>query len=69
MTRTIIILLQELEPDIIAWRPFSGPPMTVKEIIEEINSSTPLGQQYVADLLRVSRDLLQRKAKKDENRL
>ena len=56
-------LLQELDPEIIAWRPISGAPLTAKQLIEEVNSSTDLGLQYSSDLLRVSRDLLQRKAK------
>ena len=56
-------LLQELDPEIIAWRPISSAPLTAKQLIEEVNSSTDLGLQYSSDLLRVSRDLLQRKAK------
>jgi hypothetical protein len=35
-------------------------------MLEQVQAGTELGRQYASDLLRVSRDLLQRKAKKQQ---
>lgn len=55
-------LLSELPADTVAWRSSSGVSLTAAQLRQEIADGTALGRQYAADLLRVSRDLLRRKA-------
>lgn len=57
-------LVREIPPDEIAWRTSDGTSFTSRQLVEEIEVGTELGRQYASDILRVSRDLLRRKAKR-----
>jgi len=68
LSRDVIAgLLREVSPSEVVWKPSAGgTPLTAKAMLEQVQAGTELGRQYASDLLRVSRDLLQRKAKKQQ---
>ena len=62
---TVARLLDELPPDAIVAKYLNGqPPYTAEMMAKEVREGTSIGQQYAADLLRVSRDFLRREAKR-----
>lgn len=65
MATVAIALLRELPATQVVFSPLDGSkPRTVAEMRMEIHRRTDLADQWVVDLLRVSRDLLARKASK-----
>jgi hypothetical protein len=55
-------LISEIVPsDTVVWRTTSGE-YTAAELRQHIESGTEVGRRYAMDLLRISRDLLMRKA-------
>lgn len=59
-----VTLLQELPADKIVWKTLDGDVFDAFSLSKEIEEGTDLGKQYVSDLLRISRDMLARKARK-----
>jgi hypothetical protein len=57
----VITTLNELPDGAIAWRTVSEP-FSKERLVAEVRVSSPLGQQFCSELLRVSRDLIVRKA-------
>ena len=43
----------------------SGTSITAKEMLKNVREGSPLGQQYASDILRVARDFLARKARRE----
>lgn len=65
MSREVIAgLVREVPPDEIVWRTMEGTTFTSRQLVAEIEAGTELGRQFAADLLRVSRDFLKRKARR-----
>jgi len=59
-------LLAEILPaDTIVWRTTSGV-YTASDLRREIAEGSEIGRQYASDLLRIARDFLMRKARRDE---
>lgn len=65
MNTAVIALLRELPSHTIVWRT-TGKSFTAEELIKEIELGTETGLQYASDLLRIARDFLSRKAKKEK---
>lgn len=57
----VVTTLSELPAGSTAWMTMNGP-ITREALIEEVQASSKLGQQFCTELLRVSRDLIARKA-------
>jgi hypothetical protein len=65
MSREVIAgLVREVPADEVVWRTMDGTSFTSRQLVDEIEAGTELGRQYAADLLRISRDLLKRKARR-----
>jgi hypothetical protein len=65
MSRDVIAgLVREVPADEIVWRTMDGTAFTSRQLVAEIEAGTELGRQFAADLLRVSRDFLKRKARR-----
>lgn len=61
LAQTGIDLLSELDPKQVVIRYTSGS-YTAEDMIANLEENTDLGRQWISDLLRVSRDMLIRKA-------
>ena len=57
-----IALLQEIERDAIMFKSFSGEVFTAQDLIDGLSSGEDFAREYMADLFRVSRDLLAKRA-------
>jgi len=65
ISREIIAgLVREVPAEEIVWRTMDGTSFTSHQLVAEIEAGTELGRQYAADLLRISRDFLKRKARR-----
>ncbi|MCS4089074.1 hypothetical protein [Rhizobium sp. BK176] len=60
----VVPTLAEMTPGSTAWMTANGP-ITRETLIEEVKASSDIGQQFCTELLRVSRDLIARKAAKE----
>ena len=65
LSREIIAgLVREVPAEEVVWRTMEGTSFTSRQLVAEIEAGTELGRQYAADLLRISRDFLKRKARR-----
>jgi hypothetical protein len=60
----VVPILAELPAGSTAWMTMNGP-ITRETLIEEVQASSEIGQQFCTELLRVSRDLIARSAAKE----
>jgi hypothetical protein len=60
------LLKETLYADTILYRTADGSQYTAKEMEHSISEGLPIGREYAADLLRVARDFLKRKANRAE---
>lgn len=58
-------LVREVPPDEVAWRTLDGQELTSGELAAQVEAGTELGRQYASDLLRVSRDYMRRRSRRD----
>ena len=66
LNRDIIanLMAEVSQPDTPVFRAADGATYTAEQMIRHIREGSPIGQQYASDLLRVSRDMLARQAKR-----
>lgn len=57
-----IALLQEIEGDTIMFKTSIGEVFTAQDLIDGLNAGEDFAREYMADLFRVSRDLLAKRA-------
>lgn len=63
MRTMVAMMLKELPPDTIMMRTLDGkPPTTASDLFLELSQRTDKGNEFVTELLRVSRDIIMRKA-------
>lgn len=59
-----INLLNELPANTIVFKTSSGVSYTARQMVEFINTNNSVGKEYISNLMRISRDILKRKANK-----
>jgi hypothetical protein len=61
----LIDMLLDVEEDRVVWRTISRA-FTREELVREIRDGSDIGNQYCSELLRVSRDMIVRKAARED---
>lgn len=56
-------LLLELPSNTQIWKTLCGKSLNAEDLLKEIEENTEIGNQYISEVLRVSRDLITRKNK------
>lgn len=60
-----VSLINEVaKSDVVLWRTADGSELTAKILLDEIERGTPLGKQYISEILRVARDMIARQSRR-----
>ena len=70
LSRSVLagLIAEVLPSETVVWRTMDGDTYTAIELRKHIEAGDEVGQQYASDLLRVSRDVLQRAANREKSR-
>lgn len=60
--QVVIALLKEVSPDLVMWRTTNNDTYTAGYLIKSLEAGNDTGRQFASDLLRVTRDFIQRQA-------